>query len=381
MALLVFPFTTLACHSSPNHSSAHGIDGSGGTDGGSRPAGTGGTPGASSGGSENAGAGGAAAGTGNGAGGSHEPSPIDAGSADAGPGPGVPVPPPDAGGCYTDVSAGSHEVPCDGITYTVSVPEQCLTTQCGLVFDVHGGTMSGAMEDKNTNLAALGKKYGYVVVDPSAPNGLWNYATDDDKVYAFMVQTRAIFHTDPKRTHMTGLSQGGYMTWRFACHHTDFLASVAPAAAAGAAKISAEVGCTFTGTDVPTGEIDILYMHGIKDALVDFQNAVTLRDAVVEFYKASPGKTIAGDATYSRLRYTMPGGHVFEFIQHDYVSNGSFFGVAIQGHCFPGSPDQTVTLPGQLMPFGCVPPNSFTWGEEVIHFFMEHPKRASDAGP
>ena len=40
----------------------------------------------------------------------------------------------------------------------------------------------------------------------------------------------------------------------------------------------------------------------------------------------------------------------------------------------PGSPDQSVTLPNQLMSFGCDPPNSFTWGEEVLELFMAHEK-------
>jgi hypothetical protein len=51
-----------------------------------------------------------------------------------------------------------------------------------------------------------------------------------------------------------------------------------------------------------------------------------------------------------------------------------FAGVAIKGHCFPGSPDQSVTLPDQLMPYGCHPPNSFDWGQEVLKFFVAHPK-------
>jgi hypothetical protein len=116
-------------------------------------------------------------------------------------------------------------------------------------------------------------------------------------------------------------------------------------------------------------------MHGTEDGLVNYQNAVTLRDAVTSFYKMGAGKLIASDATFKRTRYTAPGGHVFEFIQHEYTSPSVIATVAIKGHCFPGSPDQTVTLPGQLMSFGCTPPSSFTWGEEVIKFFIAHPKR------
>lgn len=52
----------------------------------------------------------------------------------------------------------------------------------------------------------------------------------------------------------------------------------------------------------------------------------------------------------------------------------AFAGVAIKGHALPGSPDHAVTLPNQLMSFGCDPLNSFTWGEEVLKFFMAYEK-------
>jgi poly(3-hydroxybutyrate) depolymerase len=272
-----------------------------------------------------------------------------------------------------------HNVACDGVTYDVAIPSRCITRACGLIVDVHGGTMSGPMEDKNTNLSALGNQHGYIVITPSAAVGLWNAATDDTKVFAFLNTVKGALHADPDRVHITGMSQGGYMSWRFLCQHTEVFASIAPAAAAGAANISPEVGCTFTGQDVPSREIDLLYMHGTADALVNFPNAVTLRDAVLAHYRMESGVKVAGDTQYTRTRYTAPGGHIFEFIQHDYVSDSAVgippLGIAIKGHCFPGSDDQTITLPNQLMAFGCKPPTAFDWGEEVMKFFIAHPRR------
>ena len=289
----------------------------------------------------------------------------------------VPVPPPMPSGCVSDVSPGRHSLDCDGISHDLSVPEACLGTQCGLILDVHGGTMSGKMEDNNTNMAALGKLHGYVVVQPNAANGLFDASTDDDKVLAFAKTVIAVFHLDEKRVHMTGFSQGGYMTWRFICHHTDFLASAAPAAAAGAANISLETDCSLTGAEVPSREIDILYMHGTKDALVDFQNGLDKRAALIAAFGLDAGTSVAGDATYRRTRYQNAKHTIFEFIDHDYISNSSFpadppLGIAIQGHCYPGSQDLTPTEPNQLMAFGCQPPTSFTWGEEVMAFFLAH---------
>lgn len=304
----------------------------------------------------------------------------DAGSADGGTGPTILVPPPEPLNCITDVSAGLHTFECDGITHDLKVPDACLQTQCGLVIDVHGGTMSSRMENNNTDMQRIGSEHGYVVLQPSAADNLWDASTDDAKVFAFAKDVISAFHLDEKRIHMMGFSQGGYMSWRFMCQHGDWLASVAPAAAAGEANISPEVGCTFTGSDVPQhGEIPVLYMHGHKDGMVAFDNAIVLTDAVRKVFETGDGEVVAMGDGFTRTRYTNPRGNVFEFIEHDYASPSEvgippLLGVAIMGHCYPGSTDFMPTEPDQLMAFGCTPPTAFHWGEEVMRFFIAHPK-------
>ena len=271
----------------------------------------------------------------------------------------------DGGPCITDTSAGYHEYTCDGIKYDVTIPPQCTGhgPPCGLIVDVHGFTMDGKMEDDNTNMRALGTMHGYVVVQPNAnpppPASSWNPGTDDDKIYAFLVAAVPALGVDTKRLHFTGFSQGGNMTFRFLCKHADFFASVAPGAG---------TGCTFQTGDTPSRQIPVLYMHGTKDALINFQaNAIPQRDQVVSGWNMGAGMVVSQGTGYVRTRYTSPSGNVFEFLQHDYASANSI----LVGHCFPGSTDMGQET-GQLFPFGCVPPNDFTWGVEVMAFFMAH---------
>jgi poly(3-hydroxybutyrate) depolymerase len=233
--------------------------------------------------------------------------------------------------------------------------------------------MNGQMEDDNTNLRKLGERYGYVVVQPNAnpapPLSSWNPSTDDAKVFAFIQLAVETLHADPKRVHMTGFSEGGYMTYRFLCDHADYFASVAPAAGAG---------CLFGGDagmwgspSVPAREIPVLAVNGTNDALVGFTSvAIPQRDAVVTGWHMGSGTVIAGDSTFQRTRYTGPSGNVFDFIQHNYTSAQSF----TKGHCFPGSKDLDGGVPGQVFGFACSPPNSFVWGDEVMKFFVAHPK-------
>lgn len=55
------------------------------------------------------------------------------------------IPPPMPVGCVTEVSPGVHHLTCDGLEHDLTIPEACVAQSCGLVVDVHGGTMSGAI--------------------------------------------------------------------------------------------------------------------------------------------------------------------------------------------------------------------------------------------
>jgi poly(3-hydroxybutyrate) depolymerase len=269
-------------------------------------------------------------------------------------------------GCITEIAAGTKVFTCEGLKYDVTVPDACTKAGCGLVLDVHGATMSGKMEDNNTNMRALGAKYGYVIVQPNAtpapPSSSWSPATDDPKVFAFLESAIATYGIDKNRVHMTGFSQGGMMTSRFLCKHADVFASVAPAAG---------TGCTFKGSDTPSREVPVLYIHGETDALVSFSQGTAQRDAAVSAWKLGAETTVSSDANYKWTRRTSAAGTVFEFISHKYEAS-SF---VLKGHCYPGSKDLKGGEPGQLFGFGCEGTNAFIWGEEVMKFFRDHPRK------
>lgn len=266
-------------------------------------------------------------------------------------------------GCIDDVSPGDHAYTCDGYRIDVRLPVACKSGGCGIVLDVHGATMSGKMEDANTNMRAIGEREHYVIVQPyakgSPPNAVWNPPVDYDKVWAAFTLARTVFKADPKRVHVTGFSQGGRMTFTFACKYAAEIASAAPAG---------EAGCTASELAAAAREVPMLHMHGKKDALVSYAAvAVPQRDAIVSTWSMG-APTTSGDATYRRSKYTSAKGTVYEFVDHDYEASSA----VIKGHCYPGSTDDG-KIPGQLFSFACLPPNSFVWGEEVIAFFKAHP--------
>lgn len=284
--------------------------------------------------------------------------------------------------CFPSPHAGHVAYACSGLTFDVEVPAACMDGGCGIILDVHGLTMSAAMEDANTGLRARGGSAGYVVVQPSAnpapPQASFSPTDDDPKIFDFLERAIAVYHIDPKRVHMTGFSQGGYMTWRFLCAHADVFASVAPGAGAtNCPQFMPTQSCSFTGNEVPSQVIPVLYMHGTQDTnYVPYSCSGPQIDAMVSAWGLTANGVIASSSTYRRSRWSNASGPVLEFLSHDYSSNAQVPLVSqtkLLGHCYPGSTDPG-NQPGQLFSFKCDQTASFNWGEEVVAFFQAHPR-------
>lgn len=312
--------------------------------------------------------------------------PIDARSLDA---PAIDAPAIDARApvadpCFPSPGAGHRVYTCNGITFDVEVPAACVEGGCGIILDVHGLTMSGPMEEANSGLRARGGAAGFVVLQPSAnpapPQASWSEA-DEPKVYDVLTRAIAVYAIDSARVHMTGFSQGGFMTWRFLCSHADLFASVAPAAAASSCPVignpAGQAACTFTGTEIPSRKLPILYMHGRADHnYIPFSCAQPQVDAIVSAWHLTAEGVIESSPTFTRSRWSDGAGTVLEFLAHDYSSRAQVPLVSasvLQGHCFPGSTDPG-NQPGQLFSFRCEQAAGFVWGAEVVEFFLAHPR-------
>ncbi|MEX1368319.1 MAG: hypothetical protein AB1Z98_34630 [Nannocystaceae bacterium] len=280
-------------------------------------------------------------------------------------------PPPVLDECIDDGSAGEHVYACGRLSYDVTIPEPCLSQACGVIVDVHGFTMSGAMQEANTELRQRGSARGYIVVQPNAnplpPAASWNPGVDDEAVVDFMLRVADAFHADRDRLHLTGFSQGGFMTWRVVCEHADLFGSVAPAAACGDGAIA---DCDFGTGQQPSEPVDILYMHGTQDVLVPFACFEVRREAVIAAYGLGDEQVVVEGDGYRHTRHESAGGTVLELLVHEYSAQNT---VVLGGHCFPGS-DDPGNATGQLFSYACVEPTELHWGDAVLDFFDAHPR-------
>ena len=271
-----------------------------------------------------------------------------------------PTPTPAPVGCVPVLAAGDHLVGCDGIEYSVRVPPACPAEGCGLILDVHGLSMSADMEDANTGMRERGEANGFVVVQPTSPTASWS-ESDDPKIHAFVLDASAALGVDADRVHVTGFSQGGRVTLAMVCGWPETWASAAPAAPAGNM-------CFGLGGTPPATAVPMLHIHGTNDTLVSITSGRAARDAVIAAYGLGSGTIVSGSG-FTRTGYTNASGMVLQFLEHDYAADNFL----INGHCFAGSTDSG-ELPGQLFSFACEGPNAFTHGEEVIEFFLAHPR-------
>ncbi len=262
------------------------------------------------------------------------------------------------GSCIDDISpADLRNYFCDGIKYTVSIPEGCENGGCGLIFDVHGYTMSAEIENNCTNLRALGRdavsrgaETPYIVVQPNA-NGIpssWS-ETDDAKLFSFMELAIEAFNVDTARVHFNGFSQGGFMTHRFICKYSDVIASFAPIAGANdSSHIIQNWQCTSVSPILEIGnplDSASFGMERIRDKYIAQMDPINYMEEELP----------SGDG-YTLTKYT-DGIYEFQLLSHH------FMGLPFT-HCIPGGTGI----------YHCNTKGQLEIGETIIDFYIAHPK-------
>lgn len=257
--------------------------------------------------------------------------------------------------CLTSIPAAGHStISCRNIIYHVYMPAGCRAGGCGMIFDVPGRYMKASTQAANTRIPSIGNARGYIVVVPEAPDYDW---TDDlyPLVAGFMREARDRWDADRDRLHLTGFSQGGAMSWYFACRHSDLVASVAP--------LSYHSRSWCTAADFQNGPVSILYAHGHEDGIVPWEEGTPA--SVNRVLQGTPHEktsahVVSSDNLHTRTRYTTVRGATFDFLEHDYTDGLS------RGHCIFGSTESGW--------FSCNQNVDQSWGEMAVEFFADHPR-------
>ncbi|MGB3777528.1 MAG: prolyl oligopeptidase family serine peptidase [Tunicatimonas sp.] len=146
------------------------------------------------------------------------------------------------------------------------------TTQFPLVVFLHGGGEVGTdleLVKKHglPKLIAEGQSFPFVLVAPQNPRDqLW----DDALVLAVLDRAMATHRIDPDRVYLTGMSRGGFGTWRLAIQNPERFAAIAPVCGGGVPDYAQRL------KDVP-----VWAFHGAKDRVIPLSRTVAMVEALL----------------------------------------------------------------------------------------------------
>jgi predicted peptidase len=156
-------------------------------------------------------------------------------------------------------------------SYLVSLPEGYGTVdqKWPLVLFLHGAGERGSdlelvKKHGPPKLIAAGTSFPFIMVAPQCPENQW---WSEDVLAALLDRIEETYSVDKFRVYVTGLSMGGYGTWRLATLNPDRFAAIAPVCGGG----DVSTVCSIKNTPVWA-------FHGAKDPVVPLQESQQMVD-------------------------------------------------------------------------------------------------------
>jgi len=210
-------------------------------------------------------------------------------------------------GCQ-DFTAGSGFFPGETIdsggyerSYILYVPTTYKPNRpMPLVFNFHGLGSTGAGQFSYTEMSSLAEKFKFILVSPNGLGNSWNggfccgfaaeNGIDDVGFTSDMIDAiSSEYCVNPDRIYATGISNGGFMSYRLACDLSDRIAAIGPVAAAN-----------LTTSCAPSRPVPVIAMNGTDDVLVSYAGGL----ASVQGWAASNGCSSATEIAYDEGEVT-----------------------------------------------------------------------------
>ena len=243
-------------------------------------------------------------------------------------------------------------------------------TPTPLVMLLHGYGATGRTQEAYMQFAPIADEFGYIYLHPEGledplGNQYWN-GTDaccdffggmtDDSGYlrALIEAIRQKLNVDDRRVYIVGHSNGGFMSYRMACDHSDIVAAIV--SLAGATFLDPR-DCT------PTEPVHVLQIHGTLDTTIFYgggclANCYPGAVQTVETWAGYDGCAIVGDDSSKPIDIDarIPGNETVITIYDT--------------DCAPGGSAQLWTIVGG----GHIPNLTDDFSRQVVEFLYAHPK-------
>jgi predicted peptidase len=155
-------------------------------------------------------------------------------------------------------------------------------------------------------LIAQGRSFPFVVVSPQCPqDGWWSSDLQIAALDALLNETVESLRIDRTRIYLTGLSMGGYGTWKLAAAYPHRFAAIAPICGRGDPASAAAL------RDVPAW-----VFHGAKDEVVPLKNSEDMV-AALKAAGGDPKFTVYPEAGHDSWTAAYEGQELYDwFLRH-----------------------------------------------------------------
>ena len=157
-----------------------------------------------------------------------------------------------------------------------------------LVLNFHGYTSTAEEEEAVTGMNVVAECQGFLVAYPNAVNRDWTDSADHNIGFVeSLLDTLANdYSVDSQRVYVTGVSQGGWMSFALAAALPDRFAAVAPIAGTRPNSDVENRIPTFVA-NTPDRAFPLLHMHGSADVVVPYNGGRSIIDQSVVFPSVS----------------------------------------------------------------------------------------------
>ncbi len=158
-----------------------------------------------------------------------------------------------------------------------------------LVFNLHGYTSDAWQQEFYSGMKSVSDANGFILCHPEGIDNSWNSgfgsSADDVGFISDMIDEFASnYNIDLNRVYSTGMSNGGYMSYKLACELGDRIAAVA--SVTGSMVPSEFAACN------PIRKTPVMQIHGTADPTVPYNGSGTLAvaiETVVAFWAENSG--------------------------------------------------------------------------------------------
>lgn len=258
----------------------------------------------------------------------------------------------------------------DGLTrdYILFVPSSYSSSQpTPLVINMHGYTSDANAQMLYTDFNSDADTAGYIVVYPNGVNNAWNsgfnfpYESGVDDVgfiSKLIDKLSSEYNVDECRVYATGMSNGGFMSYRLACELYDKIAAIASVTGSMTAGM-----LTHCNTTRP---ISVMEIHGTADSIVLYNGSLgvtSVEDNLAFWANKNP---CFGSVTSQDLPDVVNDNTTITKLSYPNCADGTelvTFRVNGGGHSWPSSVvDIDVTT------------KDINANSEIIQFFNKHPR-------